>query len=157
MPHEAGAELRVDLGRRHKAEVVNMIPWGDSVNAAEAGVWQPTGEDDVTVEPVLVRCDLGKRHPHLKGNARFLWDDDDRPAGGDGAADGLEKQTDSPVLALKVVGQVVPAAGMRLIAVGEATLAMRTGPKWPTIPCNHVRVRGNVGALRPALQPRRRV
>ena len=133
-----GAELSVDLGRRYKAEVVDMIPRRNSVDAAEAGVWQSAGEDDVTIEPVLSRRDLGKRHPHLKGNARFLWEDDDRPTGGDRPADWFEKQTDRPILVLKVVGQVVPAAGMRLIAVGEATLATGADPDWPTVPFSHV-------------------
>jgi hypothetical protein len=107
-----GGELSVDLGRRHKAEVVHMIPGRNSVDAAEAWMWPSAGEDDVTIEPVLTRRDLGKRHPHLKGNARFLWEDNDRPTSGDRPADCFEKQTDSPILALKVVGQVVPAAGM---------------------------------------------
>lgn len=100
-----------------------MIPERDRVDSAEAWMWQSAGEDDVTIEPALARRDLGKRHPHLKGNARLLREDNGRPARGDCAADRLEQQTDRPILALKVVGQVVPAAGVRLIAVGEATLA----------------------------------
>jgi hypothetical protein len=134
-----GAELSVDLGWRHKAEVMDMIPGRNGVDAAEAWVWQSAGEDDVTIEPVLPRRDLGKRHPHLKGNARFLWEYYDRPTRGDRPADCFEKQTDSPILALKVVGQVVPAAGMRLIVVGKATLATGTGPEWPTVLYGHVR------------------
>jgi hypothetical protein len=85
-----GAELSVDLGRRHEAEVVDMVPGRNSVDAAEAWMWPSAGEDDVTIEPVLSRRDLGKRHPHLKGNARFFWEDNDGPTSGDRPADCFE-------------------------------------------------------------------
>lgn len=34
-----GAELRINLGGRHKAEVVNMVPGRDRLDPAEAWVW----------------------------------------------------------------------------------------------------------------------
>ena len=84
----------------------------------------------MAVEPPLSRCDLRKRHAHLKGDASFLWKDNDRPTGPDRAADRLEERPDRAILTSKVVGQIVAAAGMRLIAVGEAALASRTLPEW---------------------------
>ena len=38
-----------------------------------------------------------------------------------------------------MVGRIVPPAGMRLIAVGEAPMAIGTGPEWPPVQCSHVR------------------
>ena len=134
------AELGVHLAGRHKAEVVDMVSGRDRVDAAEARVWSAAGEHDMTIEPALARRELGERYPHLKRNARLLWNDGDRTTSGDRAADGVEEQPDSPVLALKVVGQVVPAAGMRLIAVGEAPLATGTNPEWRTVPSRVARI-----------------
>jgi hypothetical protein len=37
-----------------------------------------------------------------------------------------------------VVLEVVPPAGVGLVAVGEGTPATRTGPQWGTSGCNHV-------------------
>lgn len=135
-----GAELSVDLAGRHKAEVVDVVSGRDRLDAAEARVCSSAGEHDMTIEPALARRDLGERHPHLKRNARLLWNDRDRTTRGDRAADGVEEQPDSPILALKVVGQVVPAAGMRLIAVGETPLTTGTGPEWRTAPCRVARI-----------------
>ena len=128
-----GAEFRINLGRRFQPEVVDVIPGRNGVDAPEARVWQPAGQDDMAVEPALSRCDLCKRHPHLKGNARFLWKDSDRPTGADRAADRIKERPDRPILAAKVMSKVVAAAGMRLIAVGEAALASRTLPEWRAV------------------------
>ena len=129
-----GTELRINLRGRHQAEVVDMVSGRDRFDSAEAWTRHSAGEHHVTIEPAMTRCDLGERHPHLKRNTRLLREDDDRATSGDCTSDGVEEQADGGILALKVVGQVVPAAGMRLIAVGEATLAIGTGPKWPTVP-----------------------
>ena len=134
-----GTELSVDLAGRHKTEVVDMVSGRDRVDAAEPWMWQSAGEHDMAIEPSLPRRHLGERHPHLKRDARLLWKDDGRTASRDRTADGVEEHADSPFLAPKVIGQVVPAAGMRLVAVGEAPLAAGTGPEWRAVPCRVAR------------------
>lgn len=119
----------IDLGRRRESKMMHMVARRYRVDPAEPRVRQPSGKHNVTVEPALPRRHLGKRHAHLKGDARLFGKYDHGPAGGNGTADGLIEHPHGGVLASEVMRQVVASAGMRLIAVGEAALAARAFPK----------------------------
>ena len=60
-----GAELSVDLGRRHSGSGGHGSG-PNSVDASEAWMWPSAGEDDVTIEPVLTRRDLATTSAHKR-------------------------------------------------------------------------------------------
>lgn len=73
------------------------------VDPPKSSVWQTAGEHEMTVEPVLARRDLGKRHPHLECDPRLFGDDDYRAAIGDSATHSFEERADGGGLPAKVM------------------------------------------------------
>lgn len=128
-------ELGVNLFRRNKAEVMHVVAGGDRVDPAEARVRQPAGEHQMTVEPMLARRYLREGHTHLKSDPRFFRQHGDGTAGGDGAAHCFEEGSNGWVLPAKVMLKVVASAGVRLVAVGEPSRAIWTGPERARLRC----------------------
>ena len=116
---QPGPEVLVDLARRHEPKVMHVISGRDGIDAAKSRVRETAGKDDVSVEPCRTRCDLGKRHTNLKCDPGLFRDHGHRSALGDSASHRVEQHPYSGILPLKMMLQVVPSAGVRLIAVGE--------------------------------------
>src|SRR5512135_1380755 len=108
---------------------------------------EPTGEHDVPVEPVLTWRDLDKGHAHLEGDPGLFGKDGHRPAGGNRAPHALVESANGGVLPEEMVLEVVPIAGVGLVAVREGTPATRAGPQWGTSGCAHT---GEWWSLRPS-------
>jgi hypothetical protein len=135
---DPGTKVRINLGRRREAEMMYMVARGDRVDPAEPGMREPAGEYDVPVEPVLTRRDLGKGHANVKRDPGLFGKDGNGPAGGNRAPNALVEGANGGVLSLEVVLEVVPTAGVGLVAVREGTPATRTGPQGGTPGCAHI-------------------
>lgn len=127
-----GAKLSIDLGRGNQTEMMYMIAGGDGLDAAKPWVRQSTGQYEVTIQPVGARSDLSEGHADLKGDASLFRENGHRAACSYGSPNGLVERAHGRILPAKVVGEVIPAAGVRLIAVGEAAPASRARPQWGT-------------------------
>ncbi len=68
----------VDLLQPFEAKSVKMISRRESLDAAKAGVFEATCQNNVAVDPVFPNDERGKTHSHLKCDPRFLREDDDR-------------------------------------------------------------------------------
>jgi hypothetical protein len=110
---------------------MHMISARNGVNPAEARVLQSARENHMTVHPARARRHLRKRHPHLKGDARLFRQHLHRAAAPDRLEDGLEDRPNLRRFSAKMGGQIMPPAGMRLIAVGKIPPATRALPQWP--------------------------
>jgi hypothetical protein len=94
-------------------------------------VFHPARQYDVPVNPPQPGSQLREGHSHLKRDPRLFRQHDHRSATSNGLERGLINRADFRRLALKVRLQIVPPAEVRLIAVREKPLALRTFPKGP--------------------------
>ena len=119
--------------------MMDVILGRNRVDAPEAWVLQPPGKHHVTVEPAGSRRHLSEGHPDLKGDPGLFRQDGHGSAGVDRLPDGLVEGPYRGILAPEMVGEVVAAAGVGLVAVGEAAAASRTGPEWGPVWYDHGR------------------
>jgi hypothetical protein len=123
------SELIVYFAGLRQPERVQMVARRERLDPTEAGMLEPSGENEVAIQPVATWSDLRERHAHLECDPRFLGKDPDR-------AQFFDRGDNSPVecanlgrLAPKMVRQRVPAAGVRLVAIREESAAFRTSPQ----------------------------
>jgi len=76
---EPGGDFVIDVVHVLEAKGVEMISRGESLDAAKARVLQPPCQDDVAVDPILPDDERSETHANLKGDSRFLRQDDERP------------------------------------------------------------------------------
>ena len=107
---------------------MEVIPRRERLYAAKAGALEAPREDDVAIEPISARGHLREGHADVEGNPRFLGKDLHRPDVADGRHHGIEHLADARGLAREVVLQIVPTAGVRLIAIRELATAPLAAP-----------------------------
>ena len=128
-------EVRVDIAGLNEPERMQVISGRERLDAAEARVVETSGKDKVTIEPAPARSDLRKGHSYLKCDPRLLGQDSHRANRPDCRDDVVEQRPDRRWLAAEVVGERVPAAGVRLIAIREDASAFPASPQ--TRPAGH--------------------
>jgi hypothetical protein len=112
-------------------EVMSMIARRKALYLREQGIVRPPREYEMPGHPVPPNRQLGEGHAVLKGDAGLFGQDDDRPGSLDHGQEGVEYGAHLLGLARKMAFQIVPTAGMALIAVGEGSAAVPTSPQWP--------------------------
>jgi hypothetical protein len=122
-------KFAVNVGYGGESEMVDVVSDGNGVDAAEARVLESAGENDVAIYPLQARSHLREGHAHLKGDAGLFGQDDDGAATLHGGEHGVEDCADGGGLAFEMGLQIVLAAEVGLIAVGEFPLAPRALPK----------------------------
>jgi hypothetical protein len=85
----------------------------------------------MSVDPGPARRHLSKRHPNVKGDSRFLGQDDHGTERADCRQHGIEQRAYLGRLPSKMSLEIVQPAGMGLISIGERSLASRTLPQRP--------------------------
>jgi hypothetical protein len=75
---EPGRDFVIDFANALEAKGVQMISRGESFDAAEARVLQPTRQDDVAVDPILPDDERSETHPDLERDPGFFGEDDHR-------------------------------------------------------------------------------
>jgi hypothetical protein len=125
------AKLSVYVAWLGESEGVHMITRRNGLYAAEAGVLGPSGQYNMTVEPIRSRCDLRKGHAHLKCNPSLLWNDAHRAESANRGSYLIEKGSNFRPLAFEMMLQIMPGAGVRLVAICEIAPALLTLPKRP--------------------------
>jgi len=126
---QPSAKLRVHITWGGKPEGVNMIAWRDGLDDAEARVLESPRQDDVAVEPIRSRCDLRKGHAHLESDASLFGKDANRAERADRGDYLVEKRSNLRPLAAEMMLQIVPGAGVRLVAVCEVAIALFALPQ----------------------------
>src|SRR5579862_331224 len=86
-------------------------------------------KNHVAVNPSQSRSQLRERHANLKSDARFFRQHDHGSATPNRFKRGVKNRADFRWLAVKMSLQIVPAAEVRLVAVGEMAFAGRALPK----------------------------
>lgn len=125
-------ELPVDLGDPRQAERVHVIARRDRLNLSKPWMRDAPRQHDVPVQPPSPRRHLRKRHPDLKGDARLLRQDADRPNGSTRGDDGVVERANSGILSDEMFGDpMAAAAGMRLIPIRKEPRALRAAPERP--------------------------
>lgn len=130
-------EFRVQVRSGVEAERVQMISRRVRLDSQKPGVFHAAPENEMADQVLLAGGHGCKRHPHLKRDARFLREDSDRPEALEERQKRVEEFPDFGILSLEMWLQTVPATGVALIAVGEASSALRAVPKrwsgrgWP--------------------------
>ncbi len=127
---QPGEHFRIHLLRRVNAEVMDVIARGERLDLCEAGIVQSSRQDYVRVQPIPFQEDIGKRHPHLKSDSRFIGNQDDRAAPPDQLHKSPVQRECQRTLALQVFANRDPRAEMKLIAVREKPLAPPALPEW---------------------------
>lgn len=122
-------EFGIDIADRLQAEMVNVVSGGDRFDLAETRVLPLSCQDDVTVEPIHARGDLCKRHSRLECNARFFGKHDHRTKTLEHIDDRVKKNADFGRFTLEMRFEIVTAAEVRLIPIGESALASRALPE----------------------------
>jgi hypothetical protein len=126
---EPCAKLVVDVAQLREAECMQVIAGRERLHLTEARVVEAPRKNDMPVEPTAPRRDLRKGHAHLKGNPGFLRQNpygSNRPNGGHHF---LVERANQGRLAVKVMGEREPAAGMRLVAIREHPFASLASPQ----------------------------
>jgi len=72
---------------------------------------------------------LREGHAHLKSDTRLLWYDADRANLPDRSDDAVEQGANFARLAAKMVREIMSAAGVRLITIGERSAALTALPQ----------------------------
>jgi len=124
-----GAKVVVQVGRAGQPEDMNVIAWRNGLNLPKARMLQSPGENDVPVQPSAARRELRKRHAHLERYPRLFGQDAHRADRPNGRDDGVKQQADFRRLAMKMALELVPTAGMRLIAIRKLTAALAATPE----------------------------
>lgn len=107
-----------------------MIAFRERIHLAEQRLLEAIRQHEMSVEVLLPRNDLRERHPYLKRDARFLWQDAERTARVELPHQLVEEPAHDGVLPVEVMFERVQAgAGVRLVAIRELALALRTAPQ----------------------------
>lgn len=130
---EPRAKLGVDVSELFQAEGVQVVAWGERLDAAESGMLEPPCEHQVTIEPAAPRRHLRERHAHVKCDAGLFRKHFHRPDGANGGHHGVEQCANLRRLPGEMVREIVTSTGMGLIAIRELTTAACASPERRTI------------------------
>ncbi|MEO8192747.1 MAG: hypothetical protein ABI681_02775, partial [Gemmatimonadales bacterium] len=117
--HHPGAELVINILGISESKGMQMIPRRESLDATKTRGFQATSQDDMPIEPALAWRDLRKRHADLEGDASLLGEDAHRADRLNHLNDPIEETANRGRFATEVVGKVICAARVGLIAVRE--------------------------------------
>jgi len=137
VPYEIGlrqprAKVGIEVAHLGEPEFVEVIPRRKRLDPAKARVFEASGQDYVPIQPSLPRRDLGERHSHLKRDAGLLGENAHRADCPDGGDHPVKERPNRGRFAAEVMRERVPAAGMRLIPIGELASALLALPEaWP--------------------------
>ena len=109
---QPGAKFCIDIGDAREPAGVDVIAWRNCCDAGEAGIFEPSCQDDVSVNPALSRCDLGKGHAHLESDACFFRQNPDRANSLHCSDDSVKNLTNLGRLGGKVWRESIPTAGV---------------------------------------------
>ena len=126
---EPRSHFIVDLVDALESERVKMISRRESFDAPEARVLHASRENDVAVDPVLPNDERGKAHSDLESDPRLLGQDRDWSVLFRDFQQFVENGANIFGLTSKVRRERMPAAGVRLIAIGESAAAIGTTPQ----------------------------
>lgn len=120
---------RGDLRRMIEAEGVQMIARREGLDAREQRALGAPGKHEMADRPVPAQGELREGHPHLKRDPGLFGQNDERSA--------LLQQDHERIVdganvggsALEMSIEIVPAAGVSLVAVREAAGAGGTEPE----------------------------
>src|SRR5450432_2192092 len=126
---QPGPEVIVDLAELAQAKDVHMVAGRNALYPSKAGVLKAAGEHDMPVQPLLSRRHLREGHPDLKSDAGLLRQDSHRADGPQRRDDVVVERSNLRRLAPKMIGQMVAAAGVRLIPVRELTSTLLAPPE----------------------------
>ena len=133
-PHQIGlcqprSEVRVDIAQLSESKCMHVISRRQRLDSAKARMLETSGKNHMAIKPCPTRSDLGERHAHLKGDPGLLGQNShgaNRPNGRDHAP---KERPNRGWLTTKVMGEREPAAGVRLIAIGEGLPARLAAPQ----------------------------
>jgi hypothetical protein len=126
---EVRRELFVDVLWTAQAECVQYVARRVDLDLPEPSVLDPSGEYQMSVEPLPSWDERGEAHPGVQGDAGLLGQDLHRSKGGDDLQHSVERRTDAWIRADEVPVDVTErCAGMGLVAVGKGTTALRALP-----------------------------
>ncbi len=123
------AKIGVDVAGFGESERVKVVTRRKGLNSTKSRVLETAGEHHVTVQPVLPRRHLGKRHPNLKSDPSLLRKNTNRPDCADLSDNLVEERADLRPLSAKVIGKFVSTARMRLIAIREVAPTLFAMPQ----------------------------
>lgn len=113
----------INVRQRGQAEMMNVVSGRNRVNTTESRVLESACQNDVAVNPSHTGSQLGEGHAHLKRDAGFLREHDHRSAAPHRLESGIKDRADFRWLAPEVGFQIVRAAKVGLIAIGETAFA----------------------------------
>jgi hypothetical protein len=122
------SKLFIDVVRGSQTKRMQVVPGRKRFDPPEPRTLEPTRQHDVPIEPRAPWGDLGKGHPHVKGDARLLWQHLHGPDFANRRDDGVEERTNRGRFVREVMLEIVTAARMRLIAVRELAPALGAPP-----------------------------
>ena len=106
------SKIIIDVAGPTDSECMEVIASRERLHLAEARMVQPSGQNDMAVQPLPARSHLRERHAHLEGNPGLLREDANRAVRPDDRNDFLEERTNRRRLAAEVVGERVSSAGV---------------------------------------------
>jgi len=112
---EPGFHLGIDLIHALEPEGVQIISRRESLDAAEARIFQTTREHDVPINPVPPDDERGETHSDLKCNPGFLREHGDWPVSPGDALQLSENLANTRRFSLEVGSERVTAARVGLI------------------------------------------
>ena len=126
---QPGAEIGVDLTLLTEAKNVDVVAGRNGLDPAKARMLQPPGEDNMSIQPLLSRCHLREGHPDLKRDPGLFGQNPHRADRLQRGDDVVIERSNLPRFVAKMIGQLMTAAGVRLIAVRECTSAFWAAPQ----------------------------
>ncbi len=121
-------EVSINLAALAQAKDVHVVAGRDGLDPAKAWVLQPPREHDMSIQPLLSRRHLREGHANLESDARFFRQDANRADGAQRGDDAVVERSNLRRFVAKMIGQLIAAAGVRLISVREFTSALPATP-----------------------------
>ena len=106
------AKVRIDVGQLREPEDMEVVSRRKRFDLSKARMLEPPGQHEVSVQPSLARGDLRERHAHLERDPRFLGKNAHRTDGTNRGGHFLEERTNRRRLAVKVMTEREPPAGV---------------------------------------------
>ena len=126
---QPGPKIVIDVREPLETEDMDVVARRESLNRPESRMLQTAREYDVAIEPAVTDRDLGKRHANLEGDPRLLGEHGHGAGRLNGGKHGIEETTNLGIPAIEMFSELVPAARVRLVAVGELATALVTPPE----------------------------
>ena len=126
---QPSTKFGVDIRGLYQSKYMHMVPRRNCLDVAKARMVQSARQYQVPVEPGSPRRQLRKRHSDLKRDSCLFWKDTHGADRLQDCNDLIEQRANLRRLVAEVIGKLVFAAGMRLIAVGEVPTALVAMPQ----------------------------